>query len=575
MEPMTRNARLVKQAYWLIKLRWIAIVCLILGTFLSSNILAIELQDKALYGIAILLAIYNLAVLLQLNRMQKDGLPASEKVIKRIINVQICADLVLLTAILHFSGGIENPFVLYFIFHMIIASILLSVWESYLQATFAVLLFGLLLFSEYFHLIPHYCLKGFVERCLYRDGLYVIGNFFVFATSLYLVVYMTSYIAVRLRQTENALRVSRDYLSRILNGMHEGLIVIDRDFKIQDVNGRFLEQCGCSRDEVLGSKCYKISHHEFKPCSGPGYVCPAIQVFDKAETVQIEHAHFDSTATTHFIELNAFPLFATDGNVESVVELSHDITERKKSEQALREANFLLQQKDRIKDEYVYRVTHDIKGHLAAIHSCLAVAIDRDMEIPAYRRDDLIRRAYARALNLTDFVKALLRLSHMRLSNTFEMDNFSISDSLLDVIKTVKSKAEDKSITLNSNIESSIGNIEGNQFSIEEMVSNIILNAIKYTPEGGEVTVSAEGDEEYIVINISDTGIGIPDKEQDKIFDEFYRATNARKTERDGTGLGLSIVKYIVERHGGEIQVQSEEGSGTTFTLKLPKGQYQ
>jgi PAS domain S-box-containing protein len=575
MESMTRNARLVKQAYWLIKLRWIAIACLVFGTFLSSNILAIELQDKAIYSIAILLALYNLAVLLQLNSMYRDDLPVSEKVVKRIINFQIFADLVLLTAILHFSGGIENPFVLYFIFHMIIASILLSVWESYLQATFAVLLFGLLLLSEYFQLIPHYCLKGFVERCLYRDGLYAIGTFFVFATSLYLVVYMTSYIAVRLRKTEQALRVSRDYLSRILNGMHEGLIVIDRDFKIKDVNGRFLEQCGCSRDEVIGSKCYKISHHEFKPCSGPGYVCPAIQVFDTAETVQIDHTHIDSTAKTHFVELNAFPLFTPDGNVESVVELSHDITERKKSEQAMREANFLLQQKDRIKDEYVYRVTHDIKGHLAAIQSCLAVVNDRDMELPADRQVDLIHRAYARALNLTDFVKALLRLSHMRLSSTFEMDNFSISDSLLDVIKTVKSKAEDKSITLKNNLESSIGNIEGNQFSIEEMVSNIILNAIKYTPEGGEIMVGAERGEECVIINISDTGIGIPDKEQDKVFDEFYRATNARKTERDGTGLGLSIVKYIVERHGGEVQVQSKEGSGTTFTLKLPKARQQ
>jgi PAS domain S-box-containing protein len=575
MEPMAQNARLIKQAYWLIKLRWIAIVCLIFGTFFSSNILAIELQVKTLYSIAILLALYNLAVLLQLNSMHKDDLPVSEKVVKRIINLQICADLVFLTAILHFSGGIENPFVLYFIFHMIIASILLPVWESYLQATFAVLLFGLLLLSEYFQLIPHYCLKGFVERCLYRDGLYVIGTFFVFATSLYLVVYMTSYIAVRLRKTENALRVSRDYLSRILNGMHEGLIVIDRDFKIKDVNGRFLEQCGCSRDEVIGSKCYKISHHEFKPCSGPGYVCPAIQIFDTAETVHIEHTHFDSIAKTHFVELNAFPLFAPDGNIESVVELSHDITERKKSEQALREANFLLEQKDRIKDEYVYRVTHDIKGHLAAIQSCLAVVNDRDIELPADQQEDFIHRAYARALNLTGFVRALLRLSHMRLSNTFEMESFSISDSLLEVIKTVKSKAEDKSITLNCNIESSIGNIEGNQFSIEEMVSNIILNAIKYTPEGGEVTVSAETCEEDVVINISDTGIGIPDKEQDKIFDEFYRATNARKTERDGTGLGLSIVKYIVERHGGEVQVQSKEGTGTTLTVKLPKARQQ
>jgi PAS domain S-box-containing protein len=574
MEPVTQNARLVKRAYWLIKLRWIAIVCVGISIYLSSSVLAIELHDLALYGIAVLLALYNLTVLLLLNRITKINREVSESAVKRIINFQICADLVLLTVILHFSGGIENPFVFYFIFHMIIASILLSVRESYLQATFAVLLFGLLLLSEYFQLIPHYCLKGFVEHCLHRDGVYILGTFFVFATSLYLVVYMTSYIAIRLRQAEQALRVSRDYLSRILNGMHEGLIVIDRDFTIKDVNGRFLEQCGSARDEVIGSKCYKISHHEFKPCSGPGHICPAIQVFDTAETMQVEHTHFDSAANSHFVELNAFPLFAADGNVESVVELSHDITERKQSEQALRGANFLLQEKDRIKDEYVSRVTHDIKGHLATIQSCLAIVRKRAVGQLDDQEADLIRRAYGRAVKLTDFVKKLLRLTQMRLSNRLEMDTFSLNDALWDVVNAVKAKAEDKSITLNCNIDSSVGSIVGNQFSIEEMITNMLLNAVKYTPANGMVKVKAEDLENCVFVQITDTGIGIPNKEQSKVFDEFFRAANARKVERDGTGLGLSIAKYIVERHGGEIRVQSKEGSGTTFTLRLPKCQH-
>jgi hypothetical protein len=89
---------------------------------------------------------------------------------------------------------------------MIIASILLSVKESYLQCTFAVLLFGLLILLEYMQLINHYCLKGFVERCLYKDGLFVLGTYFVFATAMYLVVYMASYIATRLRKAEEAHR---------------------------------------------------------------------------------------------------------------------------------------------------------------------------------------------------------------------------------------------------------------------------------------------------------------------------------------------------------------------------------
>jgi PAS domain S-box-containing protein len=573
MELETQNARLVQRAYWLIKLRWIAIACVGIGTYFSSSVLAIELQDLAIYCIAALLALYNLTVLLLLNHMTKDNREVSEQAIKRILNIQICADLVLLTLILHFSGGVENPFVFYFIFHMIIASILLSARESYLQATFAVFLFGLLLLSEYFELIPHYGLKGFVQQPLYRDGLYILGTFFVFATSLYLVVYMTSHIAIRLRQAEQALLASRDYLGRILNGMHDGLIVIDRDYTIKDVNGRFLEQCGVNRDDVVGSKCYKISQNADKPCSSFGRICPAVQVFNTAETVQVEHTHFNSDANPRFVELNAFPLFAMDGNVESVVELSHDITERKLNEQALREANLLLQEKDRIKDQYVSRVTHDIKGHLASIQACLAVVRDKAFQRLDSHDADFIHRAYVRAAKLADFVKKLLRLTQMRLNNKMEMKPFSFSDALRNIANTVKAKAEDKSITLNCNITPSVGKIVGNQISIEEMVTNILLNAIKYTPENGSVEIHAEEREGCVFVQITDTGIGIPIKDQDKIFDEFYRADNARKVERDGTGLGLSIVKYIIERHGGEIQVQSQEGSGTTFTITLPKGQ--
>jgi two-component system phosphate regulon sensor histidine kinase PhoR len=118
-----------------------------------------------------------------------------------------------------------------------------------------------------------------------------------------------------------------------------------------------------------------------------------------------------------------------------------------------------------------------------------------------------------------------------------------------------------------------VGKIVGNQFSFEEMVTNLLFNAIKYTPANGTVEILAEDRENCVFVQIADTGIGIPKEEQGKIFDEFYRAANAKSIERDGTGLGLSIVKYIVERHGGEIRVESEEGCGTTFQLRLPKDQ--
>jgi len=473
MEPVPENIRLLKGAYWLAKLRWIAIVYVIVGTYVTHEILCVGLNDAALYVIAGLLVVYNITVLVLLNRLMKadQQVPCrainklvsayhvivwvllnrftkidprvSCKAVSRIINLQICTDLLLLTVLLHFSGGIENPLVFYFIFHMIIASILLSMRESYLQATFAVCLFGLLVLLEYKQFIPHYCLTGFVPQCLGREKLYVLGTFFVFTTAVYLAVYMANYIAIRLKHTEYAYR----------------------------------------------------------------------------------------------------------------------------------QANIMLQEKDRVKDEYVLRVTHDIKGHLATIQACLAVVAGKLSGPLGAQEADLIRRAYARSVKLADFVRALLRLTRMRLSDKSEMDVFSLRDAIRSAVGAVEAKAQEKSITLDCAVESSVDDIFGDRFSIEEMITNLLLNAVKYTPEKGTIKMSASNEEDCVLLEIADTGIGIPEKELDKIFDEFYRATNAKEVERDGTGLGLSIVRLIVERHGGRIHVESKEGFGTRFTLELPKGQ--
>lgn len=246
------------------------------------------------------------------------------------------------------------------------------------------------------------------------------------------------------------------------------------------------------------------------------------------------------------------------------------LAELEKQEKALREANAQLKQKDRIKDEYVSRVTHDIKGHLAAIQNCLHVAVDTSSSSLSEKQAEFLGRATKRTKQLTDFVKELLNLTQMRLSGQFQMEPFSLSETLTKALAAVESKAQDKSIAVTSNIDASVGTIVGNEFSIAEMITNLLFNAVKYTPGGKTVHLQATDDGDSVQIDIVDTGIGIPAEECEHVFDEFFRASNARKSERDGTGLGLSIVKQIVDRHRGSIRVQSEEGRGSTFTVLLP-----
>jgi len=439
MEQDPQNTRLIKRAYWLIKLRWIAIAGVCLATFFAHNIMGVSVEDVPLYCVAAALVLENIISLLLLKRI--IGASFNNAPIKKIINFQITADLVALTILLHYSGGIENPIIIYFVFHMIIASILLSVRESYLQATLAVFLISLLAVLEYKGIIPHHCLEGFVT-CNMPQGIFnVLGHVFILATTLYLVVYMTSSISIQLRNQE----------------------------------------------------------------------------------------------------------------------------------EAYRQANIQLQQKDRIKDEYVLQLTHDIKGHLAAIQSCLSVLANGIAGPLSEQQADFVSRTHDRTKKLTKFVKALLRLTEMRLSDKFERDFFSLKDTVSIAIESVKTKTEDKNITLSSSIEPTVDKVFGNQFSIEEAITNLLLNSIKYTPTNGTVQVQVKDNGETVLVEISDTGIGIPANEIDKVFDEFFRASNARRVERDGTGLGLSIAKQTIQRHGGHIWVESQEGKWTKISFTLPK----
>jgi len=247
------------------------------------------------------------------------------------------------------------------------------------------------------------------------------------------------------------------------------------------------------------------------------------------------------------------------------------LVELKKQEQALREANIQLKEKDRVKDEYVSRVTHDIKGHLSAIQSCLHIGTDKAFGTLNDKQADFLKRASKRTAQLTDFVKELLNLTKMRLSGEFETAPFSLPSTIEKSVTTAEQKANDKSITLTSNIDPSIDLITGNQFSINEVISNLLFNAIKYTPEGKTVHLEAKNNGDDIQLDFTDTGIGIPAEEMENVFEEFFRATNAKKSGQEGTGLGLSIVKQIVERHGGQLSVTSEQDKGSTFTVILPK----
>jgi len=441
MENLLKSTSLIQRAYWLVRLRWVAIVMLGAATFVAGRFLHITLAAGALYTITGVLLVYNF-VLYDLLRYWTWGQKApSPGRIGRMLTFQIAADLVILTTILHFAGGIENPFSFFFVFHMILASILRSKWESYVHASSAVLLFGGLVVLEGLGVLPHYDLVGFADHGLYDKPIFVFGFLFVFVVTLYLVVYMTSSISEQLR-------------------------------------------------------------------------------------------------------------------------IQQESYER---------ANKLLEEKDQLKNQYVLRLTHDIKGHLAAIQSCLEIVIAGTVGALNDKQTDLIDRAHRRTVKCMAFITALLKLTRMKLTGELEVERFSLKNCLFNALAAVQNKARAKAIAVSHTITTSTDELPGEAVLIEETVTNLLFNAVRYTPEGGAVELEVRDDGPFVRVTVSDTGIGIPDEAMDHIFEEFYRAPNARAVERDGTGLGLAFAKEVIERHGGTIEATRNPTAGTTFTFTLPQ----
>jgi signal transduction histidine kinase len=336
----------------------------------ARYLFGLQVAVLPLYLGCVLLLAYNAVFWLFFRRLAaRKSAPDWQHRAERLANVQIYLDLVLLTYLVYFSGGLENPFIFYYIFHMILSSILLPNRAAYLHAGFAVLLLGGLAAVEALGLLPRYPVPGFSAERLTPAVL--AGRLGAFASTLFIAVYFTTTIVNRLRQRE-------------------------------------------------------------------------------AE----------------------------------------------------------LEEQDRLKSRYVMTVSHDIQAGLSAVEGLLMAVLQGFTEAVGSKTRELLGRASERTHLLLRFVRDLL--------------------------------------------------------------DNLIGNAVRYTPAGGKVRVALSPAGNEVEVRVEDSGIGIAPEHLDRLFEDFYRAPNAKSFSESGTGLGLSIVKQSVQMHGGAVKVHSELGRGTRFTVTLP-----
>ncbi len=222
---------------------------------------------------------------------------------------------------------------------------------------------------------------------------------------------------------------------------------------------------------------------------------------------------------------------------------------------------------DAVRTDFVANISHELKTPVGAL-SILAETIqdETDPDVVRMLAGKMVREAHRMSETIAD----LLELSRIEMDGTIEYGIVDVAEIVSEAVERNAFVAAQAGVTLSSPLPLDAGRISGDRTQLISALSNLIDNAVKYSDKGGAVKVNVQRSGDQVEIAVCDDGIGIPQTDQERIFERFYRVDRARSRGTGGTGLGLSIVRHIMANHGGQVNVSSREGEGSTFTLTLP-----
>lgn len=594
---------------WQIQLRWAAALGVLTATWFASSILDVQLPIRPLYTIGLSILLYNALFLLYLKRLEREAI-SEAAIFDRFAKVQTSLDWLAMILLVHFSGGVESPLIFYFIFHLIIASILLSPQACYFFATLAALAMGALALLEYGGLIPHISL-GFIPASLYQNSLYVTSILVFFTTCLYISVYLATSVTANLRKKDEELlrlqqKLSAAYqriqtlyevtktVSSTLN-LEEVLNLIAKSaaeaMQIKACTIRLLDEDGQMVDTIAA---YGLSEEYLT--KGPIDVQKSRYIYETlssgqptiiSDTSRDDRLQYPVETRAEGISSMLCVPLRIKGKTEGVIcvyctepdhfsESDAEFLSALASEGAIAIENArtyqALEMADRAKSDFVQMVTHELRSPLSAVQSMLRVLEQGYVGPITSKQQNLIERSQRRVSFLLTLVKDLLELAAGKVEQLKgEKKEVVLNETITKVTELMQTSAEEKGLEFRVEIAEESLVLIGIEDGLERVFMNLVSNAVKYTPAGGSVAVRAWSENGQIKVEVSDTGIGIPEEALPYIFNEFYRAKNAKAMEMEGTGLGLAIAKDVVEQHGGQISVKSAVGEGSTFYVTLPK----
>jgi signal transduction histidine kinase len=302
----------------------------------------------------------------------------------------------------------------------------------------------------------------------------------------------------------------------------------------------------------------------------PNLVCVVITGYATVELAveAIKRGAYDFIAKP--FDSDALLLTVNQGMERRTLSLqSQRLAQLEAEAEALAREKAQLERLDKIKSTFTLTVAHELRAPVAAIQSYLRLILDGYIA-PGDQRHYL-ERAERRAEAQLELINDLLDLARLQDPDIqVETEPVALEDVLDEVLDAMAAQAEDKGIGVTRDVDDQLPSVHVNPRHAKQLWNNLISNAIKYTPDGGQVRISLQEQDGVLVGAIEDTGIGIPEDEIRLIFEEFYRSKAAKAQTQLGTGLGLPIVKRILEAYGGSIEVESVPDQGSTFRFQLP-----
>lgn len=369
-------------------------------------------------------------------------------------------------------------------------------------------------------------------------------------------------MASTLKDTYARLGEERDRLEAVIANLDTGIIEYDARFRITLVNPKAEEMLGVKKEDVIGVTVTSDMMTERAELTSLVQVLYPI-LSESVKKVRVKEGLPDiiemklEKPNEADVQTLTIPIRDAKGGVARYLKVIRDVSRDKAIAKS--------------KSEFISVAAHQLRTPLSAIKWVFKLLLDQDAGPVSKEQQDLLQKGYDSNERMIELVTDMLDVARIEEGRFgFEFHYTNIADLVQKSIDTFAVKAKEKNITLIFDKKGVLPAVKVDPARIELVLQNLIDNALKYTPVGGIITIIAEVAWGYIKVSVGDNGIGIPKDQLPKLFSKFFRGTNAVRLQTEGSGLGLFIIKNIVERHGGAMSVETEEGKGSTFYFTIP-----